>query len=135
MDFLKRYSEQIGNKVALYGDEFIEQNLDSPNFRPAWLEGVKYYVPAISDESFADKFSKKYGREPKFSAGTTYDTVHVLAKYLKDMPLDISFYMRQTKFPTITYGDIRFDDIGGIVSDKSAIAIKKISGGKPVPIR
>lgn len=135
VDFFKRYSEQIGNKIALYGDEFIEQDLDSPNFRPAWLEGVKYYVPAIPEESFVEKFAKKYGRGPKFSAGTTYDTVYILAKYLKDMPVDVSSYMKQTKFSTITYGEIRFDEVGGVVSDKSAIAMKKISGGKSVPIR
>ncbi len=115
--------------IVMYGDEFIEQDLNNKSFSPTWLEGVKYYVPATPNPDFSNKFKAKFGHESMFSAGTTYDTVYVIAKYLTDNPSDVSSYMKKTTFGTITYGDISFDEIGGVVSNRSAILMKQISGG------
>jgi branched-chain amino acid transport system substrate-binding protein len=133
--FIKKYREILGSKIALYGDEFIEQDLSDANFSPAWLEGIPYYVPATPDKSFSQKFKARFGHDPMFSAGTTYDTVYVLAKYFEDSPSDLSHYMITTQFDTITYGKITFDNLGGVVSDNSAIMMKKVYKGKPVEFR
>ncbi len=130
VSFLKRYSELINTSIAIYGDEFIEQDLTNKNFNSSWLEGIVYYVPANPDPAFSSKFESRFGHKPMFSAGTTYDTVYVIAQTLKNNPEDIVEYMKKTKFSTITYGEIRFDGIGGIVSQKPTITIKRISGGK-----
>ncbi len=132
LNFFKRYYESTQTKARLYGDEFIEQNIGSSNFSPSWLEGISYYVPATIDPIFVDKFKKQFDREPKFSAGTTYDTIYVIAKYLSDHPGNIPSYMKSTKFQTVTYGEIGFDEIGGVIADKPAITMKKILNGKMV---
>lgn len=134
VDFLKRYYQQIKGP-RLFGDEFIEQDLDNKNFNPEWLEGITYYVPADPDRSFATKFNSRFGHMPKFSAQTTYDTVFVIAEYLKDNPQDLSSYMKNSNFNTLTYGKIKFDSIGGVVSNVPAIAVKIIRDGKPNPIK
>lgn len=134
VSFLKRYNEIVKAPIAVYGDEFIEQNLNNKSFSPAWLEGIKYYVPATLNPDFSSKFKAKFGHDPMFSDGTTYDTVYVIAKYLNDKPTVVSNYMKDTKFGTITYGEIGFDEIGGVVSSNAAIMIKKISGGISVKI-
>lgn len=135
ISFMKAYREIAGYGIPLYGDEFIEQDFASKNFNPAWFEGVTYYVPAEPDKAFAEKYEARFGEKPKFSAGTTYDTVKVLAKYLTDIPTDTADYMRNTAFETVTYGRISFDEIGGIVANKAAIATKRISEGKIVPAK
>ncbi len=132
--FIKKYREISGKKIAFYGDEFIEQDLTDNNFNTSWLEGIKYYVPATPNEAFSEKFMAQFGHEPMFSAGTTYDTVYVIAKYLQDNPQDISDYMKSVSFDTITYGKVTFDGIGGVVADKSAIMMKEIKGSKAVEI-
>ncbi len=134
VSFLKRYNEIVRTPIAFYGDEFIEQDLANKNFNPTWLEGIKYYVPASPNLAFSEKFKERFGHLPMFSAGTTYDTVYVIAEYLKDNPRNLNTYMKSTTFDTITYGKIKFDEIGGVVSDTSAITIKKISAGKVVDI-
>ncbi len=132
VSFMKAYRGIIGYGIPLYGDEFIEQDFGNGNFDPAWFEGVVYYVPADPDPAFARKYEARFGKTPKFSAGTTYDTVNVLARYLADMPADTALYMRKTSFETVTYGKISFDEIGGIIADTAAITTKKISGGRIV---
>lgn len=134
LNFFKRYYESARSNIHLYGDEFIEQDLGNNTFNPSWLEGVSYYIPATPDPMFVDKFKKRFSHEPKFSAGTTYDTVYVIAQYLADHPNNIPFYMKETKFQTVTYGEVGFDEIGGVVADKPAITMKKILNGKIVKI-
>lgn len=134
-NFIKTYREIISNKIALYGDEFIEQDLGDSNFSSLWLEGVKYYVPSTPDKNFSDKFNNKFKHKPMFSAGTTYDTIYLIAKYLTDQPQDISDYMRSNQFDTITYGPVTFDEIGGVIANKTAIMMREIKGGKSVPVQ
>ena len=134
VNFIKTYRDLIGYSVPFYGDEFIEQDFIGKSFNPAWFEGVTYYVPADPNKAFAEKYMARFGVDPKFSAGTTYDTVKILAQYLTDMPSDTAAYMKSTSFNTVTYGKISFDEIGGVVADRAGIAIKRISGGKIVPV-
>ncbi len=134
-DFIKRYRELTKSKVALYGDEFIEQDLTDKNFNSAWLEGIKYYVPAIPAKEFSNTFKDKYAHLPMFSAATTYDTVYVLAKSLQDNPRDVSSYMATSEFKTITYGLITFDQVGGVISKNAAITVRQIVNGKGVEIK
>ncbi|HYC34412.1 MAG TPA: ABC transporter substrate-binding protein [Candidatus Paceibacterota bacterium] len=134
VDFLKRYHEIIAGKTPLYGDEFIEQNFRNKNFNVAWLEHVHFYVPADSDAEFIKKYEKKFGTPPVFSAQTTYDTVYVIAEYLKHKSQDLTEFMKSHTFDTLTYGPITFDEIGGVVSKNPAIMMKQIKDGKIVNI-
>lgn len=133
--FLKSYHE-LGNKIPLQSDEFIEQDFKSKTYNKEWLEGISYYVPSASDSSFRNEYVKRYKEEPEYSAQTTYDTINVIAKYLEEKPKnkDSDNYMRNTTFPTLTYGPITFDDIGGIVTKNRAISMKKIIGGEIISL-
>lgn len=135
VDFIKRYRDIVGTGIPLFGDEFIEQDFSNKNFAASSLEGIKFYVPANPDPEFKERYLKAYGIEPVFSAGTTYDTVKVIAQMLKDNPEDVSVYMKSTRFNTATYGYITFDQLGGVVADKGAIVMKKIEGGKIVEVQ
>jgi branched-chain amino acid transport system substrate-binding protein len=135
VDFIKRYRDIVGTKIPLFGDEFIEQDVADVNFVISTLEGVKFYVPSNPDPEFKKKYVVVYGKDPAFSAGTTYDTIKVIAKMLGDKPTDIGVYMKNTQFDTTTYGKVKFDDIGGVVADKSAIVMKKVENGKIVEIK
>lgn len=130
VDFVKRYNEQIKGSISLYGDEFLEQNLLAKKIDVSWIEGAKYYVPAAPSAEFATKYKAKFGTDPVFSAINTYDTIYVLARYLADKPSNLSQYMRVTEFDTLTYGKIKFDEIGGVVSNTSAIVEKVVRNGK-----
>jgi ABC-type branched-subunit amino acid transport system substrate-binding protein len=134
VDFPKRWSELSKGSISLFADEFLEQSIQSKKVDAKWVDGAKYYVPSQPKADFVTKYKARFGIEPMFSAINTYDTVYLLAKYLKDNPRtqtaeDLNTYMLGTKFDTLTYGPITFDSIGGVVSDKTAIVMKEVKGG------
>lgn len=129
VDFSKRWNELSKGGIALFADEFLEQNIHAKKIDAKWVEGAKYYVPSEPKADFISKYKTRFGVEPIFSAVNTYDTVYILAKYLKDNPKDLNSYMLSTRFDTLTYGPITFDSIGGVVSDKTAIVMKEVRGG------
>lgn len=134
VDFPKRWNELTKGGIALFADEFLEQSIQAKKVDEKWVEGAKYYVPSEPKADFVAKYKARFGVNPMFSAVNTYDTVYVLAKYLKDNPgthtaEDLNTYMLSTKFDTLTYGPITFDSIGGVVSDKTAIVMKEVRDG------
>lgn len=133
VDFPKRWNELTKKDIALYADEFLEQSIQAKKIDAKWVERAKYYVPSQPNDNFRAKYKARFGIEPMFSAVNTYDTVYVLAKYLKDNPNshtaeDVNAYMLNTKFDTQTYGPIKFDSIGGVVSEQTAIVMKEVRG-------
>jgi len=134
VDFPKRWNELTKGGIALFADEFLEQSIQAKKVDEKWVEGAKYYVPSEPKADFVAKYKARFGVNPMFSAVNTYDTVYVLAKYLKDnlgthTAEDLNMYMLSTKFDTLTYGPITFDSIGGVVSGKTAIVMKEVKGG------
>lgn len=134
VDFPKRWNELTKGGIALFADEFLEQSIQAKKVDEKWVEGAKYYVPSEPKADFVAKYKARFGVNPMFSAVNTYDTVYVLAKYLKDnlgthTAEDLNTYMLSTKFDTLTYGPITFDSIGGVVSDKTAIVMKEVRDG------
>ncbi len=69
-----------------------------------------------------------------FGASTSYDTVFMIAEVLRDKPEDIDKYMRSRTFKTVSYGEVTFDDIGGITTNENYFTIKQIQGGVPVDV-
>lgn len=136
VDFIKKYfelmkSKEPSRKTLLYADEFLEQNIEGGKINPLWVEDATYYVPSVPDPDFAKRYHDRFGLDPKFSAVQTYDTVMILAKYLGDKNAGLtvvspSDYFRNNTFKTLTYGDITFDEIGGVVASKSGIVLKKV---------
>lgn len=131
-EFLKRQKEILGAEIAVYGDEFVQQNYERTDYNPAWFEGIYFYAPRKPDEGFYNAYVSRYQKEPVFGASTTYDAVHMIAQALADQPKDMDQYMRSTSFKTVSYGQVSFDEIGGIKAPENYFTIKQVQDGKAV---
>lgn len=134
-EFLKEAPSLLNKKITRYGDEFIEQYFRSGDYPKSLFEGIEYYAPSTPPDQFVQEYKGRFNKEPVFSAGTTYNTIMVIAKYLADEPADIDAYMHKTAFNTVTYGKITFDSLGGVVSENPAIVMRKIENGKIIDIK
>lgn len=133
VDFLKKHGALLGATVKVYGDEFIQQNYNNTtSYNPQWFEGFYFYTPKQANTAFVEKYKAAYGKDPIFGASTAYDSVYMIAKALKDKPADLNSYMRATKFATVSYGEVTFDEIGGISTLESYFVIKQVQGGATV---
>lgn len=135
VDFLKKWKSLLGNTVAVYGDEFVQQNYNRTDYRPEWFEGFYFYAPRNPDTAFTSTYKTAYGIDPIFGASTAYDSVYMIAKALKDNPADLDSYMRSTTFDTVSYGKVSFDEIGGISTTEDYFVMKQIKDGKPVEVK
>ncbi len=131
VNFFKNFAELTKGKIPLYGDEFVDQDFKGTSFNKQWFENIRFFVPADPDANFAAEYRQKFGKEPEFSAVNTYDTFTLLAKTIANSGTDdIAAILKKGEFDTFTYGKIRFDDIGGVVSDNKAIVMKQIKNGQ-----
>ncbi len=131
---LKRRAEFSDRGVSFYGDELVQQNLSRADYK-GLLEDIYFYTPRKPDASFYDKYVSMYGKEPVFGAAPTYDAVYMIARVLKDNPTNIDAYMRSTNFKTVSYGDVKFDDIGGVTTDSNYFTIKQVKGGEAIAVK
>lgn len=135
LDFLKNHSSLLNKDIMIFGEELIDQNRVRPDYDKSWFEGIYYYGPRKPDASFFNLYKSTYGKEPVFGAAPTYDSVYMLAKMFNDNPTDISHYMRNTKFDTVSYGQVMFDDLNGITAPVNYFVINKIEAGIPVQVK
>ncbi len=116
--------------TLVFGDELIEQNYQSPDFSRSGFEGIYFYSPERPDNSFFQTYKDKYETNPVFGAGPAYDTVFMIAEVLKDKPEDIDKYMHSRSFKTVSFGDVTFDEIGGVVAKDSYFTVKQVVNGE-----
>lgn len=132
--FLKKQKSLLGEKVAIYGDEFVQQNYTREDYSKDWFEGFYFYGPKTPSKDFFNKYKAAYGVDPVFGASTAYDSVYMIEKALKDKPSDLNSYMRRTKFDTVSYGTVTFDALGGITTPESYFVMKQVKSGVPVDV-
>lgn len=124
--FLKQRKE-IYPDALLFTTESIEEfvkNKDLKNF----LVGVNFIAPKIPKGDFYEKYKKRFGVDPIFSASNSYDAVNIILDAMRKGNLDtlsIRNYLLGNKFNTVTFGEVGFDKIGGIVGGE--FVIKKIT--------
>lgn len=115
LSFMKhRY--QILKETPLYTTHDLEGYLEDPSFKP-FLVNINYAVPIINNQAFIDKFEKRFSQKPLLSASQSYDAVKILARALSlgfDSPEQISSYIKENVHQTVSYGDVRFDQMGQI---------------------
>lgn len=134
IEFLKRKNSLLGQQVAVYGDELAQQNYQRPEFAGLY-EGVYFHAPKTPDTRFVADYKVRYGSEPIFSAGPTYDAVNIIAQTLKAAPEDYSTYMRSTTFDTASYGQATFDAVGGILTKENYFVMDQVQDGKAVEVQ
>lgn len=132
--FLKRYKDFLPKNTMVFGDELIEQNYSNSAYPKDGFEGIYFYSPRKQDKAFFDEYVARYKSSPVFGASTSYDTVFMIAQFLKDQPEDIDKYMRSRTFKTVSYGEVTFDDIGGITTTENYFTIKQIQNGAPADV-
>ncbi len=130
--FLKRNKFLLNSSISVYGDEFVEQNYIKADYSKDWFENFYFYGPKTPESSFFNKYKTLYKVDPVFGASTAYDAVYMIARALKDRPLDLNSYMRSTKFSTVSYGGVTFDKLGGIETPENYFVMKQIKDGLPI---
>lgn len=115
---------------SLYTTEYIEEFALKENYKNL-LENVTFISPKSAENEFSKKYREKFGVDPVFSASNSYDATLMVIETLKhgnDNPDRIKDYLLNNTFDTVTFGKIKFDEIGGIVGGQ--FIIKRIENGK-----
>jgi|GEM_PF-3317591 len=131
VDFLKH---KLGflKDIAIYTDENATSYLGPDYVKD--MEGVYFYTNKAPSQTFLDAYIKKFGHEPQITASVAYDSVYMMAEVMKINPKDIAIYMRSRSFDTVSYGNVTFDELGGIKTDAKYFVIKQVRSGKAVQV-
>lgn len=122
--------------ISLYSDNVVDWHLYAEDYRGEY-EGVVYVTNTTPSRDFEEKFKAQTGLEALYSSGTTYDTIYMIAQMLSEKEENETYsdYLRSHTFNTETFGDITFDELGGVVSEKQQYTIQKVVDGVPVVIK
>lgn len=102
---------------------------------PQWAEGFYFALPHKPDATFAETYKLLNKTEPAFGAGAAYDAVYMISRAAADKPVDLDKYMHGTNFKTVGYGNITFDELGGITTPENYYEMRQVKGGKSVVIK
>ncbi|MBI4171038.1 MAG: ABC transporter substrate-binding protein [Candidatus Aenigmarchaeota archaeon] len=101
----------------LFTMTYIEEFAFKDNYK-GLLENVNYPSPQQPDSNFSEKYEKRFGKKPVFSASNSYDAANMIIAAMKEGNMDaesIRTYLLTKTFTTITFGEARFDENGGLV--------------------
>lgn len=135
MDAFFKNRNQLGLQIPLVTDEFGQDYLENPDYS-ALVNDMYFFSATRQDDAFEKKFKEQYnGTIPKFGASHGYDSVMVLAEALEKQPDDIVGYIKNTEFKTITFGDMKFDDINGVATENETYVMKQIQNNQAVILK
>lgn len=127
--FLKDHSQVIPD-ISLYSNEVIRQYIESENDYKQYLEGAVFVENAQLTKEFVDKYRTAYSKEPAFSASTAYDATNIIAEVLRNNTSDPAEYLHSHSFKTVSFGDITFDEIGGVVTKNKQYQVREVLNGE-----
>lgn len=131
--FLKDH-KQIIPDISTYSNDVVRQFVESDNDYKQYLEGITFVENSPSSKTFVDKYTKAYSVAPVLSASTAYDTVMIMADVLKNGQQNPVGYMNSHSFSTISFGSVKFDSIGGVVTQSKQYQVDQVKNGVIVPI-
>lgn len=131
--FLKDHKQIIPN-ISTYSNDIVRQFVESDNDYKQYLEGITFVENSPSSKNFVDKYTKAYSTAPVLSASTAYDTVMIVADVLKNGQQDPVGYMNSHSFNTVSFGSVKFDSIGGVVTQSKQYQVDQVKNGVIVPI-
>lgn len=128
-------SRQIQLNSRLFGDELL---LDYTKDKElvGMLDGTVYFHASSPDNKFVDNYKKKYDQDPKYGASTAYDAVMILARAISQKEPRESFdeYMRRNTFDSVSYGQLKFDNLGGVDTQNSQFDLFRFEKGESYKI-
>lgn len=130
--FLKQRAE-IYPESTLFSTESIEEFARKDDYKPL-LNGVTFIAPKIDTPEFTQKYKKRFGIDPVFGASNSYDATNMILEALvagKSSGEEIRDYLASQTFDTVTFGPVKFDEIGGVQGGEFQINL--IQNGKIIP--
>ncbi len=107
----------------LYTTEYIEEFASKDDYN-GLLNNVTFISPKSVENEFSEKYRKRFGSNPVFSASNSYDATRMAIQAMENgnfNSADIREYLVRNVFETATFGKISFDEIGGISSGEFVI--------------
>ncbi|MBR9705148.1 ABC transporter substrate-binding protein [Candidatus Pacearchaeota archaeon] len=114
--FLRQRNELYPESV-LYSTEFFEGFMKKKEYK-SLINDIYIVSPKDADLDFSFKYEEKYSKKPVLSAPTSYDATNIILKAISETgstdASDLRDYINNNEFDSVTFGKIRFDDIGGV---------------------
>ncbi len=132
--FLNLYKNYFGEKTIVFGDELTLQNYASGKFPAELFNNIYFYGPRKPVNTFTQHYKERFSVEPVFGASTTYDAVYILAQMFAYAPSDPDTYLKSRSFNTKSFGEITFDQIGGVETKENYFSINQIQNGLVVEV-
>jgi len=129
-----RDHKQIIPGISTYSNDVVRQFVESNNDYKQYLEGITFVENSPSSQSFVDKYKKAYSTGPVLSASTAYDTIMIMADVLKKGQQNPLEYIGSYSFDTVSFGNVKFDSIGGVVTQNKQYQVGQVKNGVIVPI-
>ncbi len=120
-----RARQQIAPRLKLYGDELLADFVDKQPYIDL-LNGVEFFHATSPASSFDAAYKARFNSDPIYGAGPAYDATMIILKALSDRGIgaDDNDYLRNTTFHTVSYGDMTFDEIGGVETKNNQFDLK-----------
>src|SRR3989344_286205 len=124
--FLKQRIE-IYPDSNLFATESIEEFAKKDEYKPL-LTNLHFIAPKVDIPEFAQKYKERFGVDPVFGDSNSYDATNMVLDAIAAGNVsgpDIRDYVATTTFDTVTFGPVKFDEIGGVQGGE--FIIKKIN--------
>lgn len=135
----KGTSNFFKNRAALYPslkiitDEFGQDYINNKEYQD-YIDGIIFFSALRDDALFEKRFEDTFGIKPLFGASNAYDATHIIIKAYKNSPNDLAGYVQKKTFNTVTFGEMKFDEINGVDTKNQQFIMKKIEHGEAVVI-
>ena len=115
-----RQRHQLMPDVPMYGSEFLNSYAEKAEYRQ-FMGGLTWIVPPqIHSQKFVTTYKDRFKTEPLVSAANAYDAANILLAAFDNeinTPEALSGYFHREEFKTVSYGNVRFDQIGNLATD------------------
>ena len=114
--FLKQRKELLP-EVVLYTESSIEGFAMRKDFDDV-LDDIYMVSPAMPDEEFIEYYTLRWKEPPVLDSANAYDAAKLLLEAIDAVGTssdEIVDYIRDNSFDTVTFGEVSFDEMGGVI--------------------
>ena len=126
--FLKNH-HQIISSAPLYTQDSVLGYYTNPQYK-SLLEGATFVENAEMPANFIAKYKVAYGVDPTLSASTAYDAMNIIAQTIEKGGSDPVKYLKSASFQTVSFGNTKFDSIGGIETRNKQYQVRQVINGQ-----
>lgn len=121
--------------MPLFADEFAADNYTKKEYAGLY-ENTVYFHAVAPESGFKEVYEKRFKTPPLFGAAPAYDAMTVIARMLNEngLGVDQNAYLRATKFKSVGYGEMTFDEIGGIKTENNQFNLWKVTANKALKV-